>query len=83
MIWTWDVIRRIIEVLWVINIGLAIWTVFRSRRDIASTWAWLLVLSVFPVIGFIIYLFLGRQLSHFCNEKSATRSPRALFGKTA
>lgn len=64
MIWTWDVIRRIIEVLWVINIGLAIWTVFRSRRDIASTWAWLLVLSVFPVIGFIIYLFLGRQLSH-------------------
>lgn len=64
MIWTWDVIRRIIEVLWLINIGFAIWTVFRSRRDIASTWAWLLVLSVFPVVGFIIYLFVGRQLSH-------------------
>ncbi|WP_251546145.1 cardiolipin synthase [Limosilactobacillus caecicola] len=64
MVWTWDVIRRIIEVLWLINIGFAIWTVFRSRRDIASTWAWLLVLSVFPVVGFIAYLFLGRQLSH-------------------
>ena len=36
MIWTWDVIRRIIEVLWLINIGFAIWTVFRSRRDIAA-----------------------------------------------
>lgn len=64
MIWTWDIIRRIIEVLWLINIGFAIWTVFRSRRDIAATWAWLLVLSVFPVAGFILYMFVGRQLSH-------------------
>lgn len=64
IIWTWDVVRRIIEVLWLINIAFAIWTVFRSRRDIASTWAWLLVLSVFPVAGFILYLFVGRQMSH-------------------
>lgn len=64
MVWTWDVIRRIIEVLWLINIGFAIWTVFRSRRDIASTWAWLLVLTVFPFVGFVAYLILGRQLSH-------------------
>ncbi|RVU70104.1 cardiolipin synthase [Lactobacillus xujianguonis] len=75
MIWTWDVIRRIIEVLWLINIGFAIWTVFRSRRDIASTWAWLLVLSVFPIFGFIIYLFLGRQLSH--DEIFAIQSSQA------
>lgn len=64
IVWTWDVIRRIIEVLWLINIAFAIWTVFRSRRDIASTWAWLLVLSVFPVVGFILYMFIGRQMSH-------------------
>ncbi len=63
IIWTWDVIRRIIEVLWLVNIGFAMWTVFRTRRDIASTWAWLLVLSALPVIGFIIYLFVGRKLS--------------------
>lgn len=61
---TWDVVRRIIEVLWLINDGFAIWTVFRSRRDIASTWAWLLVLTVFPYIGFVAYLIVGRQLSH-------------------
>lgn len=64
IVWTWDIIRRIIEVLWLINIGFAIWTVFRTRRDIASTWAWLLVLSVFPVVGFILYLFVGRKLSN-------------------
>lgn len=64
MIWTWDVIRRIIEFLWLINIAFAIWTVFRSCRNIASTWAWLLVLSVLPYVGFILYLFLGRKLTH-------------------
>ncbi|WP_367342351.1 cardiolipin synthase [Limosilactobacillus sp.] len=63
IVWTWDIIRRIIEVLWLTNIAFAIWTVFRTRRDIASTWAWLLVLSVFPVIGFILYLFVGRKIS--------------------
>lgn len=64
IVWTWDVVRRIIEVLWLINIGFAIWTVFRTRRDIASTWAWLLVLSLFPYVGFLLYLFVGRKLSN-------------------
>lgn len=64
MIWTWDLIRRIIEVFWLLDIGLACWTVFRSRRNIVSTWAWLLVLILMPYLGFILYLFFGRQLSH-------------------
>lgn len=63
IVWTWDIIRRIIEILWLINIAFAIWTVFRTRRDIASTWAWLLVLSLLPIVGFIIYLFVGRKIS--------------------
>ncbi len=62
MILTWDIIRRIIEILWLINVGLAIWTVFRSHRDIASTWAWLLILCILPYVGFVLYLFTGRQL---------------------
>lgn len=62
MVLTWDIIRRVIEVLWLINDGFAIWTVFRSRRDIASTWAWLLVLFTLPYVGFIAYLIVGRQL---------------------
>lgn len=28
IVWTWDVVRRIIEVLWLINIAFAVWTVF-------------------------------------------------------
>lgn len=64
IVWTWDVVRRLIEILWLINIAFAIWTVFRTRRDIASTWAWLLVLSALPIVGFILYLFVGRKLSN-------------------
>lgn len=79
IVWTWDVVRRIIEVLWLINIGFAIWTVFRTRRDIASTWAWLLVLSGLPVIGFIIYLFVGRKLSS--DDIFTIRAEQEAFGK--
>lgn len=64
MVWDWNIIRKIIEILWLIDIVLAGWTVFRSHRDIASTWAWLVVLIGIPYIGFLIYLFLGRQISH-------------------
>ena len=79
IVWTWDVIRRIIEVLWLINIAFAVWTVFRTRRDIASTWAWLLVLTVLPVVGFVIYLFVGRKLSN--DDIFTIRAEQKAFGK--
>lgn len=63
MILTWNIIRRTLEVLWIINVIFAVWTVFRSRRSVVATWAWMLVLTILPGIGFILYLFFGRQLS--------------------
>ncbi|MGM9891816.1 cardiolipin synthase [Limosilactobacillus sp.] len=58
---TWEIIRWILLGIVVINELAAIFTVFREKRDIAATWAWLLVLTLIPVIGFIIYAFLGRK----------------------
>ncbi|WP_461214772.1 cardiolipin synthase [Lacticaseibacillus sp. GG6-2] len=52
----------IIGLLFINTLG-AIFTVLRSVRDIATTWAWLLVLIFLPVLGFVIYLFVGRRLS--------------------
>ncbi len=47
-----------------VNTVISIITVFSDRnRDIASIWAWLLVLIVFPGFGLIIYIFLGRKIS--------------------
>lgn len=46
-----------------INSVFAAITVFREKRDIAATWAWLLVLNFLPGIGFIIYFFIGKKIS--------------------
>ncbi|MFD0943974.1 cardiolipin synthase [Savagea faecisuis] len=46
----------------IINIFLAIALIFLERRDPAATWAWLLVLFFIPILGFVIYLLLGRRL---------------------
>ncbi|MGM0414222.1 MAG: PLDc N-terminal domain-containing protein, partial [Bacillota bacterium] len=43
----------------ILNILFIILLIFFERRDPTSTWAWLLILTLLPVIGFILYLFLG------------------------
>lgn len=50
------------NIVW-INILLAILLVFFERRDPTSTWLWLMVFTFLPGIGFILYLFLGQDLS--------------------
>ncbi|MGX5376715.1 cardiolipin synthase [Ligilactobacillus sp. LYQ135] len=54
----------IVGIIWFINLFAAIVTVFHEKRDISTTWAWLLVLVFIPVFGFILYLFVGRKISH-------------------
>jgi cardiolipin synthase A/B len=51
-----------LNIIIVMNFLLAVFVIFIERRDAATTWAWLLVLFFLPVIGFVIYLFFGRQL---------------------
>lgn len=50
------------NILW-INIILAIFIIFFERRNPTATWLWLMVLTFLPGIGFILYLFLGQDLS--------------------
>lgn len=59
-----NIILRTVELIIVLNIIAAVITVFREKRDISSIWAWLLVLILFPVFGFILYFLLGRKLSN-------------------
>ena len=59
-----DYFRMIITFLIFVNTVISILTVFSDKnRDIATIWAWLLVLILFPGIGLIVYLFLGRKIS--------------------
>ncbi|GAB2023966.1 cardiolipin synthase [Lactovum odontotermitis] len=48
----------------VINIILSCIIIFRERKSTTSTWAWLLVVNVFPILGFILYLLVGRGISY-------------------
>ncbi|RRG02134.1 MAG: cardiolipin synthase [Lactobacillus sp.] len=55
-------VQIIVDVVVTLNAFLAIVTVFRQHRDISSTWAWLLVLVLLPIVGFLLYIFLGRGM---------------------
>lgn len=46
----------------VLNILFALAIIFWERKNPSATWAWLLVLFFLPLVGFILYLMLGRQL---------------------
>ncbi|PIO81111.1 cardiolipin synthase [Pediococcus damnosus] len=55
-------VHIVIELIIAVNLIAAVITVLREKRDIAATWAWLLVLFFLPVVGFIFYSFVGRKL---------------------
>ena len=59
----WEILLVLVAAWFVVNVLLAAVVVFYERRSPASTWAWLFVLFFIPVLGFIIYLFLGRSVS--------------------
>lgn len=57
-----NIITLIVSITIVINAVLLVGVLFFERRDIGNTWAWILVLVFIPIVGFFIYLFLGRNL---------------------
>ena len=36
---------------------------FLERRNVAATWSWLMVLLFIPILGFLLYVMLGQNLS--------------------
>lgn len=53
----------VLSIFLILNIVLAGFVVFLERRDAGATWAWLLVLFFIPVVGFVLYLIFGQNLS--------------------
>ena len=50
------------NILW-LNILFAVLLVFFERRNPTTTWLWLMVLTFLPGIGFLLYLFIGQDMS--------------------
>lgn len=59
-----NIVGLVIAGLLTINIIGAIITLFLERRDTASLWAWIMVLTLVPVVGFVLYLFIGRRITN-------------------
>lgn len=57
------IVDNFFTILLIMNILLSFIIVFRERKETAQTWAWVLVLMFIPVVGFILYIFLGRGIS--------------------
>ncbi|WP_274365559.1 cardiolipin synthase [Paenibacillus thermotolerans] len=51
----------LIGLVYLLNIVLAAVVIFKERKDVGSTWAWLLVLFFIPVLGFIMYLLTAQN----------------------
>ena len=59
---TMQITSILLAIILILNMLLATIVIFIERREPSTTWAWLLVLFFLPVAGFILYLFLGRNL---------------------
>lgn len=55
-------ITKIIEVIYFLNILLAMYVVFQERKNPSTTWAWIMIMLFVPLLGFILYLFVGQDM---------------------
>lgn len=53
----------LVLIILLLNTISALITVFHRPRNIVTTWAWILVLTLLPIIGFLIYAFFGRGIA--------------------
>ncbi|MBM7110422.1 Major cardiolipin synthase ClsA [Brevibacillus laterosporus] len=60
---TAEITSWLVKILFLLNFLFAIVVVFLERRTPVSTWAWLMILWFIPVLGFVLYLMLGQNLS--------------------
>ncbi|RKN78950.1 cardiolipin synthase [Paenibacillus ginsengarvi] len=56
-------LQNLSSLLFLFNLLFAATVIFLERRNVGATWAWLMVLFLLPGVGFILYLFLGQNLS--------------------
>ncbi|MCL6458118.1 MAG: PLDc N-terminal domain-containing protein, partial [Gorillibacterium sp.] len=63
------------SIISLLNLILAGVVIFWERRNIGTTWAWVMVLLFLPGVGFFLYLILGQNLSRrkLYKIKSATQ----------
>ena len=54
-----DVIKKLFRIL---NMGMIFHLIFFQKKETESTWAWILLLLNFPIIGFMLFLLTGQSV---------------------
>ncbi|MFC3886208.1 cardiolipin synthase [Bacillus songklensis] len=75
-----DILVYVLSFFGVLNLLLAVTIIFLERRNVAATWAWLLVLFFIPIAGFFLYIIFGQNLSKRKIFKLTTQQKRE-FGR--
>lgn len=52
----------VMPLIYVLNLVFSGFVIFNRRKSPTSTWAWLLLLFFLPILGFILYILVGRNL---------------------
>ncbi|EEJ42039.1 cardiolipin synthase [Leuconostoc mesenteroides] len=68
----------VILIALVINTIISFIAVFRQKREIATIWAWMLVLLLLPVVGFSIFFLAGSRISSKKIFRLRTQEQRGL-----
>lgn len=58
-----------LSAIFLINIVFILSIIFLERKNPATTWAWILILTFLPIIGFIIYILFGQNITREKNFK--------------
>ena len=58
-----NIFSILLVVLYGLNMVFAAIIIFIERKDASTTWAWLMILFFIPFLGFLVYLFLGQNLT--------------------
>lgn len=59
---TGQIALQIIDIVFFINLGFAVLLIFFERRNPTVTLTWLLLLFFIPVVGFVLYIFMGQDM---------------------
>ncbi len=78
-----ETIKIFLSVCSILNILFAVIVVFFERKNIAVTWAWLMVILIIPYGGFLIYLALGLDSRKYRNFLLKSRQDILLSKATA
>ncbi|MEG2984704.1 MAG: cardiolipin synthase [Peptostreptococcaceae bacterium] len=55
----------LVTFIYIVNFLVMLNLIFRERRSIDSTVAWILILTIVPAVGFVLYIVFGRRMNKY------------------